>query len=48
MIEDIKEILEKSMKNGVSYMQRKDFQINDFLENVDNLKNISNILQYLQ
>ena len=35
------EIFEKSMRNGVSYMQKKDFQINDFLENVDNLKNIA-------
>lgn len=38
------EILEKSMRNGVNYMQKKDFQINDFLEDVDNLKNISNNL----
>ncbi len=38
------EILEKSMINGVNYMQKKDFQINDFLEDVDNLKNIANSL----
>ena len=35
------EILEKSMRNGVSYMQKKDFQINDFLEDTENLKNIA-------
>ncbi len=35
------EILEKSMRNGVNYMQKKDFQVNDFLQDVDNLKNIS-------
>ena len=35
------EILEKSVRNGVYYMQKKDFQINDLLENLDNLKNIT-------
>ena len=35
------EILEKSMRNGVNYMQKKDFAINDFLQDIDNLKNIS-------
>ncbi len=35
------EILEKSMRNGVNYMQKKDFQINDFLQDVDNLKRIT-------
>ena len=35
------EILEKSMRNGVNYMQKKHFQVNDFLQDVDNLKNIS-------
>lgn len=35
------EILEKSMRNGVDYMQKKDFTINEFLQDVDNLKNIS-------
>ena len=35
------EILEKSMRNGVNYMQKKDFQVNDFLQDVYNLKNIS-------
>lgn len=34
-------ILEKSMRNGVNYMQKKDFQINDFLQDIDNLKNIA-------
>lgn len=38
------DILEKSMRNSVAYMQKKDFQINDFLEDVDNLKNIAEIL----
>lgn len=38
------EILEKSMRNGVNYMQKKDFAINDFLQDVDNLKNISDEL----
>ncbi len=38
------EILEKSMRNGVNYMQKKDFQINDFLQDVDNLKNIADEL----
>ena len=35
------EILEKSMRNGVNYMQKKDFQVNDFLQDIYNLKNIS-------
>lgn len=35
------EILEKSMRNGVNYMQKKDFQVNDFLQDVDNLKSIA-------
>ena len=34
-------ILDKSMRNGVAYMQKKDFQVNEFLQDVDNLKNIS-------
>ncbi|MBS5794591.1 MAG: hypothetical protein KIC92_07560 [Clostridiales bacterium] len=34
-------ILEKSMRNGVNYMQKKDFAINDFLQDTDNLKDIS-------
>ncbi len=37
-------ILDKSMRNGVAYMQKKDFQVNDFLQDVDNLKNIANEL----
>ncbi len=35
------EILEKSMRNGVNYMQKKDFQVNDFLQDVSNLKDIA-------
>lgn len=35
------EILEKSMRNGVNYMQKKDFAINDFLQDTDNLKVVS-------
>ena len=38
------ELLEMSIRNGINYMQKKDFQINDFLQDVDNLKNISNNL----
>lgn len=37
-------ILEKSMRNGVDYMQKKDFIINEYLEDINNLKNISNTL----
>nr|WP_317360087.1 hypothetical protein [uncultured Tyzzerella sp.] len=37
-------ILDKSMRNGVAYMQKKDFQINDFLQDIDNLKNIADEL----
>ena len=37
-------ILDKSMRNGVAYMQKKDFQVNDFLQDIDNLKNIANEL----
>lgn len=38
------EILEKSMRNGVNYMQKKDFVINDFLQDTDNLKNVADEL----
>ena len=38
------EVLEKSMRNGVNYMQKKDFAINDFLQDTDNLKNIADKL----
>ena len=37
-------ILEKSMRNGINYMQKKDFVINDFLNDTDNLKNIADNL----
>ena len=37
-------ILDKSMRNGVNYMQKKDFQVNDFLQDIDNLKNIADEL----
>ena len=37
-------ILEKSMRNGVDYMQKKYFMINEYLEDINNLKNISNTL----
>ncbi len=37
-------ILDKSMRNGVAYMQKKDFQVNDFLQDIDNLKNIADEL----
>lgn len=37
-------ILEKSMRNGINYMQKKDFVINDFLNDIDNLKNIADNL----
>ncbi|MFR4987284.1 MAG: hypothetical protein ACLUCH_07810 [Lachnospirales bacterium] len=37
----IDEILEKSMRNGVNYIQKKDFKINDFLQDIDNLKRIT-------
>ena len=35
------ELLEMSIRNGINYMQKKDFQINDFLQDTENLKNIS-------
>ena len=38
------EILEKSMKNGIDYIQKQDFKINDFLQNTDDLKYIANKL----
>ena len=37
-------IIDKSMRNGVAYMQKKDFQVNDFLQDIDNLKNIADEL----
>ncbi len=37
-------ILEKSMRNGINYMQKKDFAINDFLNDTPNLKNIADNL----
>ena len=37
-------ISEQSMRNGVDYMQKKDFMINEYLEDINNLKNISNTL----
>ena len=37
-------ILEKSMRNGINYMQKKDFVINDFLNDIHNLKNIADNL----
>ncbi len=36
--------VDKSMLNGFSYMQKKDFQVNDFLQDIDNLKNIADEL----
>ena len=38
------EILSQSISNGIDYMQKKDFAINPFLEDTENLKNISNRL----
>ncbi len=38
------EILNKSMKNGIDYMQKQDFKINDFLQDIDELKHIANKL----
>ena len=35
------ELLEMSIRNGINYMKKKDFQINDFLQDTENLKNIS-------
>ena len=35
------DLLEMSIRNGINYMQKKDFQINDFLQDTENLKNIS-------
>ncbi len=32
------------MRNCIAYMQKKDFQVNDFLQDVDNLKNIADDL----
>lgn len=37
-------ILKKSMYNGIDYMQKQDYQINDFLRDTEQLKNISNKL----
>ena len=37
-------ILKKSMYNGIDYMQKQDYQINDFLRDIEQLKNISNKL----
>lgn len=37
-------LLEKSMTNGINYMQKKDFEVNSFLENKNTLKNIANNL----
>lgn len=34
---ELKQITENAIKAGVDYMQKKDFQINDFLEDIDNL-----------
>lgn len=38
------EILSKSISNGINYMQKKDFAINTFLEDIENLKNIADKL----
>ena len=35
------ELLEMSIRNGINYMQKKDFAINDFLQDINNLKNIA-------
>lgn len=37
-------ILKKSMYNGIDYMQKQDYQINDFLRDTEQLKDISNKL----
>lgn len=38
------EILSNSISNGIDYMQKKDFAIDTFLEDIQNLKNIADKL----
>ncbi|MDR2889708.1 MAG: hypothetical protein LBV33_07710 [Lachnospiraceae bacterium] len=39
--DDFDQMLKSSVKLGVDYMQKKDFQINSFLQDTDNLRNLS-------
>lgn len=42
--DDFDQMLSEAVKLGVDYMQKKDFQINSFLEDTGNLRNTADKL----